>query len=47
MSALTGALGGDGALACAANSSKQDDLAKEAMIPPGGGWGGFEDPKST
>ena len=33
MSDLTGALGGHGA----ANSSKQDDLAEEAKIPPKGG----------
>ena len=28
MSALTGALGGDGAPACATNSSKRDDYAE-------------------
>ena len=37
MSALTGVLGGDGALACATNSSKQDDNAEVIRTPPGRG----------
>ena len=36
LSALTGALGGDGAPVCATNSSEQDDFAVEVLIPPGG-----------
>ena len=35
MSALTGALGGDGVPACATNSSKQDDHAEGIRTPPG------------
>ena len=33
MSALTGALGEDGAPACVTNSSKQDDRVKAIWIP--------------
>ena len=35
MSALTGALGGDGAPACATNSSEQDDHFEVIRTPPG------------
>ena len=37
MSALTGALGGDGAPACATNSSEQDDHTEVIRTPLGGG----------
>ena len=37
MSALTGALGGDGTPACANNSSEQDDHAEVIRTPPGRG----------
>ena len=35
MSSLTGALGGDGAPACATSSSKQDDHTEVTRTPPG------------
>ena len=35
MSALTGALGGNGAPACATDSSEQDDHAEVIRTPPG------------
>ena len=35
LSALTWALGGDGAPACATNFSEHDDFAEETLIPPG------------
>ena len=38
MCALTGVLGGDGALACATNSSEQNDFAEVILIPLGGGY---------
>ena len=38
MSALTGALGGDGAPACTSNLSKQDDHAEVIRTPSGRGF---------
>ena len=38
MSALTGALEGDGAPTCATNSSEQDDHAEVIRTPPGRGY---------
>ena len=37
-----GALGGDGAPACATISSEQDDFVEVLLVPPGGGLGDRE-----